>query len=124
MFVGARPLLGDGKEETEDAVSRDYEIINAGPGRRAITGGKLTTYRAMAERLVDQVVGHEFLRDFYACLTTGPLVGAKEPLPADAARGSRDVVAVRMRGTGDRSVDPRGSRAGRTDRPAGALLLG
>ena len=59
-FVVARPLLGDGKEETEDAVSRDYEIINAGPGRWAITGGKLTTYRAMAERLVDQVVGHEF----------------------------------------------------------------
>jgi glycerol-3-phosphate dehydrogenase len=91
-FVGARPLLGDGEEQTEDAVSRDYEIINSEPGRWAITGGKLTTYRAMAERLVDQVVRHDFRgRSLRPCSTTGPLVGAEQPLPADAAPRLREL---------------------------------
>ena len=118
-FVGARPLLGDGKEETEDAVSRDYEIINAGPGRWAITGGKLTTYRAMAERLVDQVVGHEFrARSLPPAQRPAPWSEPSSLFRPTRPAAARDVVAVRMRGTGDRSVDPRGSRAGRTDRPA------
>jgi glycerol-3-phosphate dehydrogenase len=84
--------LGNEDEQTEDAVSRDYEIINAGPGRWAITGGKLTTYRSMAERLVDQIVHHDFRgRSLRACSTTGPLVGAVRPLPADAAPRLREL---------------------------------
>jgi glycerol-3-phosphate dehydrogenase len=91
-FVGARPLLGEGEEQTEDAVSRDYEIISSGPGRWAITGGKLTTYRAMAERLIDQVVRHDFLgRKLGPCSTKGPLTGAQQPLPPNAAPRLREL---------------------------------
>jgi glycerol-3-phosphate dehydrogenase len=89
-FVGARPLLDSGGNKSEDAVSRDYEIIRSEPGKWAITGGKLTTYRAMAERIVDRVVREEFRgRPLTPCATTGPLVGAQPPLPPDASETLR-----------------------------------
>ena len=40
----------------EDAVARDDRVLNPAPGIWAITGGKWTTYRAMAKRLVDGLV--------------------------------------------------------------------
>ncbi len=91
-FVGARPLLGSGGGESEDALSRDFEIVSSGPGRWAITGGKLTTYRAMAQRIVDQVVRQDFGgRRLGPCLTTGPLTGAERPLPPNAPAPLREL---------------------------------
>jgi glycerol-3-phosphate dehydrogenase len=91
-FVGARPLLGGGDGESEDALSRDDQIVASGPGRWAITGGKLTTYRAMAQRIVDQVVRQDFRdRRIGPCLTTGPLVGAEQPLPINSPPQRREL---------------------------------
>lgn len=93
-FVGARPLLGGSQGESEDALSRDYEIVRSGPGRWAITGGKLTTYRAMAQRIVDRVVREEFpfrSRRLARCSTTGPLLAAMRPLPASAPPRVREL---------------------------------
>jgi|HubBroStandDraft_6_1064221.scaffolds.fasta_scaffold27681_2 glycerol-3-phosphate dehydrogenase len=85
-FVGARPLLGGDGGESEDAVSRDYEIVCSGPGQWAITGGKLTTYRAMAQDLVDRLVRKEFPnRRMPPCSTTKPLASAVEPFPVNAS---------------------------------------
>ncbi len=85
-FVGARPLLEGDAGEAEDAVSRDDRVLNSAPGMWAITGGKLTTYRAMAERVVDALVRERFAgRDLRPCSTTAPLPGALEALPADAS---------------------------------------
>ena len=73
-FVGARPLLGDEDEASEDALSRDDRVLNSAPGIWAITGGKLTTYRAMAKRLVDGLVRESFAdRPLRPCSTTAPL---------------------------------------------------
>ena len=56
-WAGLRPLLG--QDDAGDAKSSDLSrkhAIFAGPfGLYTITGGKLTTYRAMAEDLVDRV---------------------------------------------------------------------
>jgi glycerol-3-phosphate dehydrogenase len=91
-FVGARPLLGSDGDESEDAASRDYEIVSSRPGLWAITGGKLTTYRAMAQRIVDRVVRQDFRgRRLGPCLTTRPLACAERPLPADAAAVLREL---------------------------------
>ena len=91
-FVGARPLLGGAGGESEDAVSRDYEIACSGPGQWAITGGKLTTYRAMAQDLVDRVVRKEFPnRRLPSCSTTNPLASAVQPLPANATASLREL---------------------------------
>jgi glycerol-3-phosphate dehydrogenase len=59
-WAGVRPLVYE--EGTPSDVGRDYEI-QAGPeGFMTIAGGKLTTYRAMAEDLVDRVVRQEAQR--------------------------------------------------------------
>ncbi len=58
-WAGLRPLLSQ-DEELGDArtsdLSRKHAIFTDPPGLFTITGGKLTTYRAMAEDLVDRVV--------------------------------------------------------------------
>jgi len=57
-WAGLRPLLSQdedlGDARTSD-LSRNHAIFTDPPGLFTITGGKLTTYRAMAEDLVDRV---------------------------------------------------------------------
>lgn len=54
-FAGLRPLVSEsGKSTTE--LSRKEEIIENESGLISIIGGKLTTYRRTAERVVDRVV--------------------------------------------------------------------
>jgi glycerol-3-phosphate dehydrogenase len=53
-WAGLRPLLADGGDKTAD-LSRQHTIFDEPPGLLTITGGKLTTYRAMAQDLVDRV---------------------------------------------------------------------
>jgi glycerol-3-phosphate dehydrogenase len=55
-WAGLRPLLAadSGDAKTSD-LSRRHAIFTDPPGLFTITGGKLTTYRAMAEDLVDRV---------------------------------------------------------------------
>jgi glycerol-3-phosphate dehydrogenase len=60
-FAGLRPLLRSGPG-TPSARSRDFHVI-AGPGPlMSVAGGKLTTYRHMAEVVVDQVIERLGLR--------------------------------------------------------------
>lgn len=54
-FAGLRPLVSDDQSATTH-ISRKDEIIDDGDGLISITGGKLTTYRHMAERAVDFAV--------------------------------------------------------------------
>jgi glycerol-3-phosphate dehydrogenase len=59
-WAGVRPLVYE--EGTPSEVGRDYEIQVGPEGFITIAGGKLTTYRAMAEDLVDRVVRQEARR--------------------------------------------------------------
>jgi len=59
-WAGVRPLVYE--EGTPSDVGRDYEIQVGPEGFITIAGGKLTTYRAMAEDLVDTVVRQEARR--------------------------------------------------------------
>ena len=59
-WAGVRPLVYE--EGTPSEVGRDYEIQVGPEGFMTIAGGKLTTYRAMAEDLVDRVVRQEARR--------------------------------------------------------------
>jgi glycerol-3-phosphate dehydrogenase len=52
-WAGLRPLLGGGAKTAD--LSRKHKIFDEPPGLLTITGGKLTTYRAMAQDLVDRV---------------------------------------------------------------------
>jgi glycerol-3-phosphate dehydrogenase len=51
-FAGLRPLVSENGESTAE-VSRKEEIFDSASGLISIVGGKLTTYRHMAERVVD-----------------------------------------------------------------------
>ena len=53
-FAGLRPLVGSGEIAAYQA-SRDHQIVESDAGLVTISGGKLTTYRRMAEDLVDLV---------------------------------------------------------------------
>jgi glycerol-3-phosphate dehydrogenase len=54
-FAGLRPLLGGDKQSTKE-LSREEELFEDEAGLITITGGKLTTWRRMAERVVDLAV--------------------------------------------------------------------
>lgn len=53
-WAGVRPLLEDRSGNPSD-ISRSHLIQNTEPGWWDVAGGKLTTYRLMAEQTVDQV---------------------------------------------------------------------
>lgn len=54
-WAGLRPLLADPHGKPSD-VSRSHEIRTPEPGWWDVAGGKLTTYRLMAEQAVNQLV--------------------------------------------------------------------
>ena len=54
VFVGLRPLIGNSKGPTK-SVSREHLILESESGLITITGGKWTTYRYMAEQVVNRV---------------------------------------------------------------------
>ena len=55
-WAGLRPLLGGTPDDARTYdLSRKHVIFEDPPGLFTITGGKLTTYRAMAEDLVDRI---------------------------------------------------------------------
>ncbi|MDH7486737.1 MAG: glycerol-3-phosphate dehydrogenase/oxidase [Anaerolineae bacterium] len=55
-WAGLRPLIADEEEENAYDLSREHEIFESDTGLISIAGGKLTTYRHMAEEVVDRVV--------------------------------------------------------------------
>jgi glycerol-3-phosphate dehydrogenase len=77
-WTGLRPLVAD-KNGAPSDISRRHEIVQGTKGWWDITGGKLTTYRLMAEELVDQMVLGK---------TTPTRTHQEELLHADAAKFS------------------------------------
>jgi glycerol-3-phosphate dehydrogenase len=77
-FAGLRPLLDvAGSDETAD-ISRRHAVLTSRTGVVTIVGGKLTTYRRMAEDAVDAAVEHAGI-DAGECRTrTLPLLGAAD----------------------------------------------
>jgi len=76
-WAGLRPLIYEEGSTTE--ISRDYDIFISDNNLVTITGGKLTTYRHMAEVLINRVLKHfndSFDSDFEVCRTKElPLFG-------------------------------------------------
>ncbi len=56
VFVGLRPLVkAGGEKQNTKSISREHTIVTAPSGLITITGGKWTTYRSMAEEVIDCV---------------------------------------------------------------------
>lgn len=76
VYAGLRPLVRPATEEASTKVSRDHTVLPAGPGMTVITGGKLTSYRLMAEHAVDAALGGYRARALPSVTARTPLVGA------------------------------------------------
>lgn len=76
-WAGLRPLVANPDGSPSD-ISRAHQIISPEPGWWDVTGGKLTTYRLMAEQTVDRLL-QNLGRPAVRCRT------AHEPLLADEA---------------------------------------
>jgi len=97
-WAGLRPLLADPNGRPSD-ISRAHEIKTLEPGWWDVAGGKLTTYRLMAEEAVDGIVAWlrklpDLDKQWLACRTAEePLLpkieteGVSGILPPQAGRG-------------------------------------
>ncbi|MHB8450428.1 MAG: glycerol-3-phosphate dehydrogenase/oxidase [Mycobacteriales bacterium] len=90
-WVGVRPLLrGDGGAMSD--LSRRHAIVEGSAGLLTITGGKLTTFRRMAEEVVDLLVARDGRRA--RCVTAEIPLGCARPLAeltADTLAGAATV---------------------------------
>lgn len=100
VFAGLRPLVKSGDAANTAGLSRDHTILVAGSGLITITGGKWTTYRKMAEDVIDraaEVAGMEKV----PCRTMElPVHGAtRELIPkANLRPYGADAAAIRSMG--------------------------
>ena len=94
LWSGVRPLIAQpGKKANE--VSRKDEIWTSPDGMVSIAGGKLSAYRAMAERVVDLVI-ERLGRAALPCSTADlPLPGGSRTVPLD---GLDPLAAERLAG--------------------------
>ena len=93
-WAGIRPLAEWDPDKSPSEFSREHRINRNGAGMITVSGGKLTTYRAMAEEIVN-AVEHELGRKPTKCMTGvtdlpgGERNGAvAEMINADSATGA------------------------------------
>jgi len=81
-YAGLRPLVDTGAAEggrTAD-ISRRHVVMTGDDGVVTVTGGKLTTYRHMAEEAIDAAVAAGGLEGGQCRTQALPLIGAAPPL--------------------------------------------
>ena len=82
-YSGLRPLLDTGGDSTAD-ISRKHAVLTAPDGLVTVVGGKLTTYRRMAEDALDTALAARGL-------SAGPCVTARLPLVGAGAVDTGDL---------------------------------
>lgn len=118
-FTGLRPLL-DGAEGRTADLSRRHAVLTSAGGVVTIVGGKLTTYRRMAQDAVDTAVARRGLRAGPSRTARLPLVGAASPDELAAVQAPRRL--VRRYGTEAPAVAALGTEDDRLLEPIGPGL--
>jgi glycerol-3-phosphate dehydrogenase len=81
IWVGLRPLVKPPEDESGNTkkLSREHTVLVSKSGLVTVTGGKWTTYRAMAEDVLAQCFESDLLKPRPAGVTVDfPLVGAQQ----------------------------------------------
>jgi glycerol-3-phosphate dehydrogenase len=88
-WAGLRPLAAEGSSGGDDpsGASREHDVAEVTPGLVRVTGGKLTTYRAMAHEVVDAALHSLDIRRPAARTARVPLAGGEL---SDVGREVRD----------------------------------
>jgi glycerol-3-phosphate dehydrogenase len=96
VWSGIRPLVGDGSGRASKELSRKDEVWTSSSGMLSVGGGKLSAYRAMAERIVDTLIeNHAFTAK--PCSTGEvPLPGGESVMPAATLEGLDMTQAERL----------------------------
>lgn len=81
-FAGVRPLV-DRPGMTTHRVPRDYQVVEGPPGLVSVAGGKLTTFRRMAEEAVDAAVRSVRLGARRSLTASTLLEPDEQPLPVE-----------------------------------------
>jgi len=81
VWAGVRPLIGQAGKSASD-ISRKDEVWEGPAGVISIAGGKLSAYRAMAERIVDKVA-ERLEHKLPACSTAVTVLPGGDAVPAD-----------------------------------------
>jgi glycerol-3-phosphate dehydrogenase len=81
IWVGLRPLVRPAGDDSDTgSLSREHTVLQAASGLVTVTGGKWTTYRAMAEDVLERCVRSGLLPDRPAGVSDSlRLVGAPPP---------------------------------------------
>jgi glycerol-3-phosphate dehydrogenase len=116
-YSGIRPLLDDGTKSAS-AVTRDYvlELDDEGPPLLTIFGGKITTYRRLAEDALNRLAGH--------CPAMAGDWTDSVPLPGGALRGSLSDYLAHLRTTYSALPESLLDRLGRSYGTQAERLLG
>lgn len=77
-WSGLRPLIADPNGKPSD-ISRAHQILMPQPGWIDVAGGKLTTYRLMAEQTVDLAIKHANLSAKPCTTAATPLLPESKP---------------------------------------------
>ncbi|ELS50378.1 glycerol-3-phosphate dehydrogenase/oxidase [Streptomyces viridochromogenes] len=120
-FAGLRPLLdtspaahsGDAPRTAD--ISRRHAVLTSPDGVITVVGGKLTTYRRMAEDAVDAAVATHRLTAGSSPTAALPLVGAASPARLGSVRAPRRL--VQRYGTEAPAVQALGARDPRLGEP-------
>jgi glycerol-3-phosphate dehydrogenase len=92
-WAGLRPLITDPGASDTTAVSRKDELIEAEDGLISIGGGKLTTYRLMAERGVD-LAARRLSERFN--ITAGPARSKDAPIAVETIPGRSTITPEQL----------------------------
>ncbi|MEU1098863.1 FAD-dependent oxidoreductase, partial [Streptomyces sp. NPDC005877] len=96
-FAGLRPLLDDAPGDTTGGrtsdISRRHAVLTSGEGVVTIVGGKLTTYRRMAQDALDAALAARGMEAAPCRTARLPLVGAAAPAELAALPVPRGLLA-------------------------------
>ena len=126
-YAGLRPLLDSGSTTAD--ISRKHAVLVSRTGVVTVVGGKLTTYRRMAQDAVDRAVSNAHLTAGTCRTASLPLVGAGSPTELAALEAPDRLVrrfgmeAPAVLASASTRPGSRGRAAG-TDRPGAARDAG
>lgn len=76
VFAGLRPLVRSDPDADTTKLSREHSVVSGGRDVTMVAGGKFTTYRVMAQDLIDAAVTESGLAALPSRTREIPLVGA------------------------------------------------
>ena len=89
VWAGLRPLVKATGEASTKSLSREHTIVVSRAGLVTVTGGKWTTYRKMAQDVIDTAIQHQLLPQAFCRTAELPLHGAGA-LPEGVHSGTPD----------------------------------